>query len=140
MIRGLALLLLCQLAGEAVARALVLPVPGPVLGLVLLLIGLHLAGRLRRREEPSAAVLDVERVSDGLLAVLALLFVPAGVGVVQHLGLIGQHGLALGLALVVSTAVTLVVTVLVFVGVARLQERGGTVRSEETGSTPEGRA
>ncbi len=120
MIRGFALLLLCQLVGEGVARGFGLPVPGPVLGLVLLVVGLALAKRRSRPQADVSAVADVERVSNGLLSVLALLFVPAGVGVVQHLGLISAHGLGLGLALVGSTAITLVVTVLVFVGVARL--------------------
>lgn len=119
MIRGLALLLLCQLVGEALTRTLGLPVPGPVLGLVLLVIGLQAARRWPRAGSPGV-VADVERSADGLLAVLSLLFVPAGAGVVQHLGLIGAQGLGLGLALVGSTAVTLVVTVLVFAGVARL--------------------
>lgn len=128
MIRGFALLLLCQLVGEAVARGFGFPVPGPVLGLVLLVAGLALAKRRPRPQGGTSMVADVERVSDGLLAVLALLFVPAGVGVVQHLGLISAHGLGLGLALVGSTAVTLVVTVLVFVGVARLTGAGENER------------
>lgn len=124
MIRGFAFLLLCQLVGEAATRSFGLPVPGPVLGLVLLVLGLQAARRWPRAGAPEA-VADVERASDGLLAVLALLFVPAGAGVVQHLGLIGAQGLGLAVALVASTAITLVVTVLVFVGVARLTGRGG---------------
>ena len=119
MIRGFALLLLCQLVGEAVARGLSIPVPGPVLGLVLLVAGLEWAKRSARQ-----AAADVERVSDGLLSVLALLFVPAGVGVVQHLELITRHGFGLVLALVGSTALTLLVTVLIFVAVARLTGAG----------------
>ncbi len=116
MVRGFALLLFCQLMGEAASRALALPVPGPVLGLVLLLLGLHLF----RTNPAQAGPGDLENVADGLLANLGLLFVPAGAGVVKHLGLLAQHGLAIGAALVGSTALTLVVTVFVFGGVARL--------------------
>ena len=96
-----------------------------MLGLVLLVLALDIVHR-HRPENPSAwEVTDVVRVSDGLLGGLALLFVPAGVGVVQYLGLLRQQALALGAALVVSTVLTLLVTVLVFVGVNRLMVGGG---------------
>ncbi len=120
MIRGLTILLLCQLLGEIVSRALALPVPGPVLGLVLLVAGLHL--RARRHGADRVEGTGVTRAADGLLQNLGLLFVPAGVGVVQYAGLLKSQALALGCALLGSTAVTLAVTVLVFVGVSRLIE------------------
>ena len=59
------------------------------------------------------------RVSEGLLASLALMFVPAGVGVIQYLGLISAHGLALALAIVGSTVATLLTTVGTFLLVKR---------------------
>ena len=65
------------------------------------------------------------KVANGLLAVLGILFVPAGVGVIQNLGLLGEYGAALAAALVVSTLLTLTVTVWVFVGVSRLIEHEG---------------
>jgi putative effector of murein hydrolase LrgA (UPF0299 family) len=37
MIANLSLILLCQLAGEVIVRGVALPMPGPVVGLVLLL-------------------------------------------------------------------------------------------------------
>jgi putative effector of murein hydrolase LrgA (UPF0299 family) len=123
MIRGFAVLLLCQLAGESVARALSLPVPGPVLGLALLVAGLAAWHRFRPFADKSLQTSAVGQVADGLLSALALLFVPAGVGVVQYVGLIGSYGLALGLALVVSTFVTLLATVGTFLLVKRLVER-----------------
>ena len=49
-----------------------------------------------------------------------LLFVPAGVGVVQYMGLLREQGLALAVALVVSTVATLLATVGVFLLVKRL--------------------
>jgi putative effector of murein hydrolase LrgA (UPF0299 family) len=120
MIRGLAVLLLCQLVGEAVSRTLALPVPGPVLGLALLVAGLAAWHRLRPFGDRTLQSSAVGQVADGLLSALALLFVPAGVGVVQYLGLIGSYGLALGLALVVSTVATLLATVGTFLLVKRL--------------------
>lgn len=102
-LRGLALLLLCQSAGEALARGLHLPLPGPVLGMGLLLV--LLAWPVLRA--PVAAVADV------LLAHLSLLFVPVGVGVITHLSVIGEHGGRLSLVLGVSTLAGLAVTALV---------------------------
>ena len=63
---------------------------------------------------------DLGRVSMGLLGSLSLLFVPAGVGVVQYAGLFGQYGATLVLALLVSTLATLLTTVGVFLLVKRL--------------------
>lgn len=120
MIGSLALVLACQLVGEIAARGLGLPVPGPVLGLLLLLAILILAEKAGRVSKEGLAGTELGRLSDGLLAHLALLFVPAGVGIVQHLGLVGRYGLALGLALVGSTLITLLTTVAIFLLVKRL--------------------
>ena len=40
MIHGFALLLVCQLIGEIAVQALSLPLPGPLVGMLLLLAGL----------------------------------------------------------------------------------------------------
>jgi putative effector of murein hydrolase LrgA (UPF0299 family) len=126
MINGLLLLFACQLVGEIAARGLSLPVPGPVLGLLLLVAGLIAWNRARPFDDEALQDSGLGRAAAGLLGSLALLFVPAGVGVTQHLGLVGDHGLALGLALVGSTLVTLLATVGVFLAVKRLVGRSGT--------------
>lgn len=111
MIRALALILLCQLAGEAGMRALSLPVPGPVAGMALLW-GLMMT---------SATLADLVRpVGEGILRHLSLLFVPAGVGVIGHLDRLGPQALALGVAIVVSTALAIAAGAGAFVLVARL--------------------
>jgi len=129
MLKPVAVLLLCQLAGESVARGLHLPVPGPVFGFLLLFLILILRDRLPVPRRPSW--LDGEpdrplgRVADALLAVLGLLFVPAGVGVVDRLDLLAAHGIGLAATLVVSALATLLVSVGVFLLAAR---RGGGKR------------
>jgi holin-like protein len=120
MIRGLFLLLLCQLVGEVVARSLSLPAPGPVIGLALLTLGLWVWNRRKPFTDEALASSEVGRAATGLLGALSLLFVPAGVGVVQYLGLIREHGVALAMSLVVSTVLTLLATVGVFLLVKRL--------------------
>ena len=101
-LRGLALLLLFQVAGEGLTRGFALPVPGPVVGLVLLLPALQWA-RLRT---PVAAAADL------LLAHLSLLFVPVGVGAITHLALVSCYGVQLLVVIVLSTWIGLAVTAL----------------------------
>jgi holin-like protein len=119
MIRALALLLLCQLAGEVLTRALELPVPGPVIGLALLAVGAMIYARLTGTESSAIEKTDLGVAASALLGSLGLLFVPAGVGIVQQLPLIGSYALAIFAALLVSTVLTLLVTVYVFIFVKR---------------------
>ena len=111
----LALLLACQLAGETVSRATNLPVPGPVLGLVLVFAGLL---ALRRVPEP------LERTSRGLLDNLSLLFVPAGVGIVQHLDILRAQWLPIAAAILGSTLLTMWVTAAAMLATEALLARG----------------
>ncbi|TVQ38586.1 MAG: CidA/LrgA family protein [Geminicoccaceae bacterium] len=101
MLHAFTLLLLCQLVGEVVVRALGVPVPGPVLGMVLLFVGLCIKGSV-----PPA----LDEVGGTLLRHLSLLFVPAGVGVISYLALIEAELLPLALAVVPGTLIALVVT------------------------------
>jgi len=110
MIGAIFTLLACQLAGEIASQALLLPVPGPVLGMVLLVSLLV----WRRQLGP-----DLEAASGFLLRHLSLFFVPAAVGVMVHGGRIAREWWPLGAAILVSTALTLGVTGVVFQAVAR---------------------
>ena len=123
MIASLSLILLCQLAGEVIVRGFALPMPGPVVGLMLLL-GLLLArDRFAVLARGPLQQGGVETVSKNMLAHLSLLFVPAGVGVVQKLDLIAAHGLAIVAVLAVSVVITLLVTVATFLLASRLMSR-----------------
>lgn len=118
MIVSLTLILLCQLLGEVIVRGFGWPVPGPVLGMLILLVVLSLRDRIRKAVPEFGRALD--STGKGLLAHLSLLFIPASVGVVQRLDVLAAHGVGLVVALVVSTFITLVVTVVTFVVVSRL--------------------
>ncbi|KAF1044140.1 CidA/LrgA family protein [Xylophilus sp.] len=102
-LRGIAWLLLFQTVGEVFSRALGLPVPGPVVGMVLLFAGLFVP----------AVRSAVAGAADFLLAHLSLLFVPVGVGVMTHLALLSQYGLRLLAVIVLSTWAGLATTALV---------------------------
>jgi holin-like protein len=124
MIASLSLILLCQLAGEAFVRGLGLPMPGPVIGLMILLVLLLIRDRFALIARGPLQGDGVESVSRGLLANLSLLFVPAGVGVVQKIDLIVDHGIAFLGVLVISVLITLLVTVATFLVASRLLTRG----------------
>lgn len=126
MIASLSLILLCQLAGEVIVRGLGMPMPGPVLGLMFLLLLLLARDRLKILERGPLARGGVENASRGLLAHLSLLFVPAGVGVVQKLDLVAAHGVAFAGVLVVSVVLTLLATVGTFLAASRLMSREKT--------------
>ncbi len=101
-LRGLGWLLVLQSMGELLSRGLSLPLPGPVVGMMLLLIALRWAVV---REPVSAC-------ANYLLSHLSLLFVPVGVGVMTHLSIVSQYGGRMLLVLVISTLIGLAVTAL----------------------------
>ena len=119
-LQGLAILLLLQAAGEGIAHATGVPFPGPVLGLIGLLVVLQWTP-LR---EPVAAAADL------LLGHLSLLFVPVGVGVITHLDVVANQGLQLLVALVVSTWVGLAVTAAVLGALLRGDAPNEQLRKE----------
>lgn len=106
----IALLLLCQLIGEVLVVWSGLPVPGPVVGMAIMFVGLMVWGGVPE---------GLGRVVDGLLAHLSLLFVPAGVGVMLHIAMLREEWLAISSALVLSTALTIAVTGLLMVALIR---------------------
>ena len=105
-LKGFAWLLALQTAGELLVRVTGLPMPGPVVGMALLLLALRW---------PSVRE-SVASCAEFLLSHLSLLFVPVGVGVITHLGIVGQYGLRIALILVVSTWLGLAVTALALRG------------------------
>ncbi|WP_291717589.1 CidA/LrgA family protein [Magnetospirillum sp. 64-120] len=98
---SITVLLVCQLIGETIAKIFALPVPGPVIGMMLLFTGL-----LIRRGLPA----DLDKTANFLLSHLSLLFIPAGTGVVVYAKLIADEWLPISTALVFGTAFTIAVT------------------------------
>jgi holin-like protein len=128
MIASLCLILLCQLAGEVIVRGLAVPMPGPVVGLLFLLLLLLARDRFSVVARGPLQQDGVENASRGLLAHLSLLFVPAGVGVMQKLDVVADHGIAIAAVLAISVVVTLLVTVATFLAASCLLARGGSAR------------
>ena len=103
MLNALAVLLLCQLAGEITSQIFVIPVPGPVIGMVLLLIIIRLVPEIDGTLRETCNV---------ILRNLSLLFVPAGVGVMLHVSRLTEEWPAILVSLLLGTVLTLVVTAL----------------------------
>ena len=110
MLTGLTWLLLFQCLGEALVRLTGLPVPGPVVGMLLLFVGLRVRGRI-----PDA----LNTAATGLLQHLSLLFVPAGVGVMLHFSRVADEWPAIVAAIVVSTVLAIAVTAIVMGALVR---------------------
>ena len=106
MLEYFTLILACQLIGEFAVTTMDVPFPGPVVGMALLFLFLLLRGKVPEQ---------LGHVSSALLNNLSLLFVPAGVGVMVHYGLLTTDMWPLSVALVTSTLLTVVVTALVMV-------------------------
>ena len=110
MISGLVQILLFQGIGELVGHFLLPLIPGPVIGLVLLI------GFLALRKSVNASL---EGVATAFSQHFGLLFVPAAVGVVMFWSHLKNHAVAIALALVVSVVLTIAVTALVLKGLSR---------------------
>jgi holin-like protein len=101
MISGVATLLCFQLAGELAVRLGHLPVSGSLFGMVALLIWLHIQGGINE---------DLGKVCDGILANMALLFVPVGVGAMSYSGVFASSWHVITLAILLGACVTLLTT------------------------------
>ena len=101
MIQGLVQLFLFQALGELLSKFALPFIPGPVLGLVLLLVFLSVRGHV-----PAS----MELVGGSILQHLGLLFIPASVGVVLYLPVLQANAWAISAALLVSVVATVAVT------------------------------
>jgi putative effector of murein hydrolase LrgA (UPF0299 family) len=127
-VQAFALLLVFQLIGEVAVQALALPLPGPLLGMLLLLATLVVRGALPE------ALADAAR---SLLSHLMLLFIPAVTGVMMYFDRIGREWLPFLAACVLGAAVTLVVTALTLRWMLRIT---GTTQDHQQGPSVAGEA
>jgi holin-like protein len=124
MLHAFLVVLALQVVGDLIADLLTIPVPGMVIGLVLLLAGL---GLRRRWLGPERAVPQaIQQLAKGLHDNFGLLFVPAGVGVVANFHRIATDAPALLATILLSTVLTIAVTALI------AAERSNTVRAVDT--------
>ncbi|ATX78094.1 CidA/LrgA family protein [Reinekea sp.] len=102
---GIFVLLLFWLLGSALVAVLAWPIPGSVVGLLGLWLALVVNG----------GVPDwLKKPSSLLIRYLTLLFVPAGVGLIDHWDRLMSHGIAMLVIIAISSVLTAVVMVLIF--------------------------
>jgi holin-like protein len=114
MLRSLTTLLVFQCLGEGISYLVSLPVPGPVIGMLLLFAFVMLRPKVADAIEPTALE---------LLRHLSLLFIPAGVGIMVSVDKIRGDALAVVVSLAVSTTLAIAVTALVTRALLRRQRR-----------------
>lgn len=117
MLAGFFALLMCQVLGEGVVRLIGVSVPGPIVGLLAFL------GWLHWRKPPATA--RVVRAADRVLDDIGLLFVPAGVGVIQYGDVLADFWGVVAVGLVVSWAAALLLSSAAMGLVIRLEKRFG---------------
>ncbi|NDB38593.1 MAG: antiholin [Proteobacteria bacterium] len=109
MLRAIFIIFFFQLLGEAIKKFFEMRIPGPVLGLILLLIVLIFLKRFK-----TAAITnlkeDVINTSNYILNYLSLLFVPIGVGVVMHLSYLENNLFKVLIIVFISTILTIGLT------------------------------
>ena len=109
MLRAIFVIFFFQLLGEAIKKFFEMRIPGPVLGLILLLIVLIFLKRFK-----TAAITnlkeDVINTSNYILNYLSLLFVPIGVGVVMHLSYLENNLFKVLIIVFLSTILTIGLT------------------------------
>ncbi len=113
MIQGLVQLFIFQALGELISKFALPFIPGPVLGLVLLLAYLSVRGHV-----PEA----IDSVGSSILQHLGLLFIPASVGVVLYLPVLQANAWAISAALVISVVATVAATALVLKALSKKDE------------------
>jgi len=104
-VKGFIILIGLLLIGNTLSEAFSLPVPGSVIGMVMLFVGLLVVKTVPE---------DLGKVSDGLIAHIGLLFVPAGAGISLYLGMIAENWLVIILASVGSTVIAIIFTAMMF--------------------------
>lgn len=115
MLGAITILLLFQLAGEVLAQFFALPVPGPVIGMALLLAALIVRG---------SASHELRTTTNSILSHLSILFIPGGVGVMLYLSRLADEWLPILASLALSTVLTLTITALVLRAFLRRQDTG----------------
>ncbi|MEO0442984.1 MAG: CidA/LrgA family protein [Pseudomonadota bacterium] len=103
-LNGFMILLIFQLLGESISHQLELFIPGPVIGMMLLFLLLLMSRK---------HFISLENASGVLLSHLSLLFVPAGVGLMQHLDKMYSEWLPIFAGILLGAIISMVVSIAV---------------------------
>ena len=106
MLRSIFVIFFYQLLGEFIKKFFEMRIPGPVIGLILLLVTLIFLKKFKKTAIVNLKA-DVINTSNYILSYLSLLFVPIGVGVVMHLSYLENNLFRVLIIVFISTILTI---------------------------------
>ena len=126
MLRSLFIIFFYQLLGEAIQKFFEINIPGPVIGLILLLLSFIIFSK--KLIQSKKIIKEISVTSNQIINYLSLLFVPIGVGVVMHIDYLGDNLFKVFSIIIIGTLATLVFTALVMEKIINLEIKNGKRR------------
>ena len=126
MLRSLFIIFFYQLLGEAIQKIFEINIPGPVIGLILLLLSFIIFSK--KLTQSKKIIKEISVTSNQIINYLSLLFVPIGVGVVMHINYLGDNLLKIFSIITIGTLATLVFTAFVMEKIINLEKKNAKRR------------
>lgn len=126
MLRSLFIIFFYQLLGEAIQKFFEINIPGPVIGLILLLLTFIFFSK--KFTQSKKIIKEISTISHQIINYLSLLFVPIGVGVVMHINYLGDNLFTIFSIIIIGTLATLVFTAIVMEKTINLEKKNGKRR------------
>ena len=126
MLRSLFIIFFYQLLGEAIQKIFEINIPGPVIGLILLLLSFIIFSK--KLTQSKKIIKEISVTSNQIINYLSLLFVPIGVGVVMHIDYLGDNLFKIFSIIIIGTLATLVFTAFVMEKMINLEMKNGKRR------------
>ena len=125
MLKSLFIIFFYQLLGEAIQKIFEINIPGPVIGLILLLSFILFSKNIKQSKK---IIKEISLTSHQIISYLSLLFVPIGVGVVMHINYLGDNLFKIFSIIIIGTLATLVFTAFVMEKIINLEKKNGKRR------------
>ena len=126
MLKSLFIIFFYQLLGEAIQKIFEINIPGPVIGLILLLLSFIIFSK--KFTHSKKIIKEISVTSNQIINYLSLLFVPIGVGVVMHIDYLGDNLFKIFSIIIIGTLATLVFTAFVMEKIINLEMKNGKRR------------
>ena len=126
MLRSLFIIFFYQLLGEAIQKFFEINIPGPVIGLILLLLTFIIFSK--KFTQSKKIIKEISVISHQIINYLSLLFVPIGVGVVMHINYLGDNLFTIFSIIIIGTLATLVFTAIVMEKTINFEKKNGKRR------------
>jgi holin-like protein len=105
MLKNIFIIFLYQLVGESIQKYFLLNIPGPVIGLILLLITFIFLGK--KSKDIVRLKKEISETANQIINYLSLLFVPIGVGVVMHISYLEKNLINVLIVIIIGTVLTI---------------------------------